>query len=226
MWRSVFEADPRILGQTVRLEGRRDRAVDHVIVGIARDNTRLHWLPRPALFMPDVQDDKHFDPGAVRELIARLKPGVPAATAASQFTDLIQRDPYPLENGRGVVIPLHEAEFGEIWRRLRVLVIAVFLVLLLAFVNVSILLLISGAERRRELATRVALGATSSRLTRALLVEQTFLTGVGLVGGGALAWGALRVVIALSPTDVPRIGAVRLTRQRLRSHRQSRCSSR
>jgi putative ABC transport system permease protein len=208
-WRSVFGADVGILGQTVRLEGRRERGTDHVIVGVARADTRLHWLPRPSVFLPDVQDEKHFDPGAVREVIARLKPGIPLETASTQFTELIRRDPYPVENGRGVVTPLHEAEFGEVWRRLRILVVAVGLVLLLAFVNISVLLLISAAERRRELATRMALGATSFRLTRVLLGEQAVLTTIGLVGGGMLAWFAIRLVILLSPTDVPRIGSVR-----------------
>jgi putative ABC transport system permease protein len=85
---------------------------------------------------------------------------------------------------------------------------AVLLFLAIACVNVANLFLARGAERRTELAVRAALGASRSRLVRQLFAECVVLAGVGGLCGAALAYGVVDVVRALSPPELPRVGAV------------------
>jgi putative ABC transport system permease protein len=204
-WRTVFGGRTDVVGETITLESRRDRPTSYVVVGVVRDDVRLHWLPRPSFFLPDVKDGVRWDPGAVREVIARLRPGVSHEHAAAEFTRLVRSGPFPLAEGRGIVIPLVKAEFGEARGRLRVLVAAVLLVLTLAFVNVAVLLVVLSAERRPEIATRLALGATRPILLRTWLLEQAVFAALAGAAGSVLAVAGTRLAVALSPPDIPRI---------------------
>jgi putative ABC transport system permease protein len=204
-WATAFGSNPDVLGTRIRLAGRRTAARDYLVVGVAADQARLHWLPHPDVFLPDVRDSSHWDPGAVKEAIARFGPGIGFDQATAEFTRVIRSGPYPRPTGTGRLTPLHDAEFGDAADRLRVLMVAVTLVLLLASVNVGVLLLVSGAERQVELATRIALGATNRDIVRLLLGEQALLTLLGAVGGTAVAWAGIKTAVSLSPPGVPRI---------------------
>ena len=95
-------------------------------------------------------------------------------------------------------------------RALQAVIGAVILLLAITCVNVTNLLLARGAQRRGELAVRTALGAGRARLIRQLMTEAVLLAGIGGVLGLALAEMGVRALVALSPPELPRLGAIRL----------------
>jgi putative ABC transport system permease protein len=144
---------------------------------------------------------------------ARLKPGVTRAQATEEVKELHRR----LHAADGQEKNIESAVFGLqdeftflAGRTLRTTVWlmagAVFLVLLIACVNVANLLLGRSLVRERELAVRAAIGSGRARLVRQLLTEALLLAVLGSVGGLALAWGAIRWFNHLAPIELP-VGA-------------------
>ncbi len=146
-------------------------------------------------------------------VIARTKTGVTAEQVGDDLTTVSRRmrEAYPDAHGSdtGVLVQsLHEEVSGRAAPMLRMLLAAVALVLLVACANIANLFLVRGAERRRELAVRVALGATRARIVVQLVSEAAVLGLIGGVVGVLVARTLVQGLIAIGPTDLPRVAEI------------------
>ena len=223
-WRSRFGADPGIVGRTILLDDVSTQVIGVLAAGADFGVDQMHahaayhgpyptegevdlWLPLQAS-----EDQLPRDTHPILA-IARLAAGQPPSAAQREFDDIsadLERM-YRANTARGVhVEPLDEVVFGESRPLLRVLLAAVALLLLVAAVNVANLLLARGTARVREVALRGALGASSRRLSRQFIAEGAVLVALGTIAGIAVAFGALRLLRAWGPADVPRLQATTL----------------
>ena len=216
LWRSLFGSDPRIIGRRMRLNG----VATEVIGVMPRDFTYPHSLIKlwaPMDFNPE--NKAPFYLGTV----ARLRPGVSPQQAQAETTSLMlnraRTDPLFVgtdavpEEGAGLhanVKPLLASQTERARTPLLVLQGAVSLVLLIACANVANLLLSRSLTRRREMALRLALGATAGRIVRQLLTEALLLGSAGALVALGLVAVLSRVFRQLSGTGVPRLAEARI----------------
>jgi predicted permease len=215
-WRQRFNADPRIVGTSVSLGSK-----PYTIVGVAPAKLDLPDY-QSQVWMPLTLDP---DAPAVNEhsldAVARLRPGVTVAAAQADAARLTSRLPeeFPRAYGRGfmessrfgvLVTPLRDIVIGGMSRTLWILLGAVSIVLLIAFANVANLFLVRAEARRRETDIRLALGADRLHLAGHYVVESTLLALSGGALAVGLAYGAIRFLIVLNPTSVPRLSELTL----------------
>ena len=202
-WKRRFGASPSIIGRSIGLDG-----VNRTVVGVLpREVESLGkvdvWIPIGRNLALDPRNNHNFG------ILARLKPGVTARQAQAELDGIARRleREYPATNaGMGaLVVPINELLTGLLRPALLILLAAVTLLLLIACANVANLLLARGNARRKEIAVRVAIGASRGRILRQLLTESVLL-GVagGLLGLLLSAWsvGALRSQL---PDIIPRL---------------------
>jgi predicted permease len=221
-WRRRFGADRRLVGTTISLGGE-----SYLVVGVVHDMEPTHstfsLLLGPSLRIDtpaDVWLPLQADPNSTFQSAdyrgaARLKPGVTLemAQAATNLAQTQFRKKFP-ELNQGEVSGLFkwglesmsDAMVGNVRPALLVLMGAVSFVLLIACANVANLLLARAAHRRREMAIRAALGARRRRIVFQLLTETLPLSLAGGALGILLGYPFLRVLLAKSLVDLPRIG--------------------
>jgi putative ABC transport system permease protein len=143
-------------------------------------------------------------------VVGRLAPGATAATARDEMTAFFGRDGAPAwQRGvRGGVRSLGELVVGDTRRAVLVFAAAAGLLLLITCVNVANLLLVRGLARTREIAVRLALGATRGKVVRGLLAEHALLAITGGLLGLAVALVAVRAFVAFAPAGLPRLDEI------------------
>ncbi len=208
LWQTELGGDPGVVGRRLELNGRA-RTIVGVMPGsfaFPSERTEL-WVP---LVIPDAA--KTARSSFAYPAMGKLKPGVSVEQARADLGAIAKRleAQYPANRGYGVTItPLPEQVVGPTLRTtLWIMLGAVAAVLLIACANVGNLLLSRAAVREREVTVRMALGASQARLVRQLLTESLLLSALGGVVGIALALGALRLLPALAPADLPRMGNI------------------
>ncbi len=183
LWQRRFGADPAVVGRTVSLDGR-----GHVVVGVLPPGVVAY--DEAEAFVPLGPNKPRLMSRGLRDALfvkARLKPGVTRTQAQAELDVIAQRleQQHPDTNtGRRAVISSPRLGENEqtVQAMLSLLTGAAGFVLLIACGNLASLLLARGAGRTKEMAVRVALGASRARVIRQLLVENALLA---LAGGGA-----------------------------------------
>lgn len=209
LWRSRFGADPGVVGRSVSLDD-----VQYTVVGVAEAG--LRFPSRPDVWVPYAFQNYELDPESrgAHSLsgIARVKPGVPIASASAELAGIAKRleAKFPDSNtgfGAGA-IPLRDHLVGDVRPALLAMLGAVGLVLLIACANVANLLLVRAAAREPEIAVRTALGAGSGRIVRQLVTESVLLAVAGAALGVVLASWTVSAVVAFGPRGLPRLDEV------------------
>jgi len=209
LWKSRFAANPNIVGQPVNFDGQ-----PYIVAGVmgpkfkfpgwAQYWTPMGWTDKERA----VRGEHHY------LVIARLKGNTPIPQAQAEMNAISTRleQQYP-EDDKGwgaVVIPLREQLVSDVRPALLVLLGAVAFVLLIACANVANLVLAKTFGRRKEIAIRVALGATSSRVVQQILAETLLLSCVGGALGLLLARFGLALTLKFLSDNLPKSTEVSL----------------
>lgn len=215
LWRQHLGARQDVLGLTITID---DKSA-HVI-GVLDSS---YGFPNPDLDLWRAGQSRWPDPGRARsfmrhfQAVARMRPEATIDQVRVEGQDILQRiaDANPAFADMTVAVPkisvtpMLDDMVGPVRPALALLSAGILCVLIAACVNLASLLLSRNTARQRDIAMRLALGATRWRIVRPLLVEQLMLAGAGAGLGTLLGWWMLRVLPHVAPADLPRLNDVR-----------------
>lgn len=218
-WVSRFHRDAQILGTKILLDRK-----PYVVIGVMPRNFEFPLNPgqlnRSELWVPMSFRPDELVPAAGAnwsyQMVGRLKPGVSAQQAQSDAEtvaqEIMRNYPPMMANLHisSVVRPLQLNTTEQARPLLRTLFLAVAVVLLIACVNLAGLMLVRAIRQQREVALRLALGASAFALLRQAILESLVLSVSGGILGLALAAVALRVGKSMLPESLPRISEIGL----------------
>ncbi len=216
MWRQRFASDPNVVGRSVGIDGK-----PRVIVGVLPPDLRIpsrgQLTAKIDGFVPIHMETERV--GWVgdhnNDAIGRLKPGVTLTEAQAEL-DVLQghvaaratQDAHEPVTLSSYVAPLTEAIVGKSRLGLLLLLGAIAAVLLIACSNLANLSLTRAIGRQRDVAIRMALGASPRRLIARTIGEQILLAAAGGTCAIGAAWAALRAFVRTAPLDLPRVNEV------------------
>ena len=202
LWQSHFAGRRDVIGRSVTLDGRGFTIVA-VLPRDFRTTEAVSILEPLGVWLTNNSDVKFRANRGDTAAIARLAAGVTAARARSEMEAIAARlaAEYPQANRQfGIALqPVRELFVGDVRPAILVLFAAVMFVLLIACANVANLFLMRAAGRTREVALRVAIGATGGRVVQQMLVESFLVAGLGGVLGIGLAVAGMRAMNSLIP---------------------------
>jgi putative ABC transport system permease protein len=222
LWHRRFAGSPAVLGSVVRLDGQ-----PFTVVGVLPPGFKL-YLSADVGISTEIDAWKPPDEARAKarwvtpelklsslRVIGRLEPGVTLAQAQEEMDGIAARlrARYPDHAQVGfrlAVRPLQQEVVGHVRPALLACQGAVAFVLLIACLNVANLMLVHMRRRRRDIALRLSLGATSGQIARQVLVECFMLALLGGLLGLALAYWGIQLLRALTPASFPRIEGVTL----------------
>ncbi len=219
-WKRRYGGESGVIGRLITLNG-----TPYEVVGVLPEGFSL---PREVLpTLGTAEDGEMYLPLPLAEaavsnrgqedynIIAKLKPGVSAAEAQVEMDGITRRlradhpDVYPQNGGLTFgIVPLLDQVVGGVRQTLLVLLGSVGCVLLIACANVANLLLSRALAREKEIAVRVAVGASGRRLALQLLVESLTLAFLGGLLGTILSFAAVEWIHLIQPRNVPRLGDI------------------
>lgn len=208
-FQSRFAGDYRIIGQQIRFA---DSTA--TVVGIARPEFDFPrdtsvWLPL-RVASPNIEQSMWL--GVFRS-VARLAPGLSLAETQSRLDAALRQDtsrPATEPVYTTQVKPIRDEAYGLARPAIAILMAAVLLLMLIACANAANLLLAMHAERRAELAMRVALGASRLRIVRLLLSESATIAAISGAGGLLLARAAIAAFQKFAPPEMPGVDRIAL----------------
>jgi len=211
LWQSHLGGNQDVIGHTINLDGH-----GFTIIGVLppefRSIDQTDVMIPMGVWATDMPTDKRGDRGDL-SVIGRLAPGVSLRQARAEMDAIAARlaVAYPEANAQfgAVLRPIREVFVGDIQPAILILFGAVMFVLLIACANVANLFLMRGAARTREIALRIALGATRGRIVRQMLAESLVLAFFGGLLGVAVSIAGMRGMAQLIPMDA-QAGAVNL----------------
>lgn len=208
-WRKRLGSDPNVLGRNITLN---DNSFE--IVGVVPNMPAAFFNPAYEIWVPwgvyfaNMPRERLMRTLGYLSVIARLKPGVnlEQARAAMPALEASYREQYSGNDDAAwttALVPLPEDINGNLRPAFNVLLAAVCFVLLIACSNVANLLLVRFSGRRREIALRMALGATQRSVVRLFILESVLVSLIGGGLGALIAWPLIPFLPRIAADQLP-----------------------